>query len=178
MTLFHSNGQLESYTVQGRGNRRRFGSGGMFAAMVMVLVLLGVPGLARAGGGEGYNTVTVVNCTKGDGVGYVGDKDFGVLYLTFKSYNAWDEEMKWAFTAFGQTGVVQNVDPGESATLNCLQKEGLFDTTTYNACKVLATKSGFPDTVETLADGGTYYFTGLTTSDQGTFETTQPGHCE
>ena len=78
----------------------------------------------------------------------------------------------------GQTGVVQNVDPGESATLNCLQKENWFSSTTYNSCKVLVTKTSFPDSLETLSDGNTYYFTGLSTSDAGTFETSKPRYCD
>ncbi|MCG8617146.1 MAG: hypothetical protein MI802_13085 [Desulfobacterales bacterium] len=156
-------------------NRPGFPAAAVLATLIMVLLAGAAPALA--GGGDGYNSVTIYNCTKGDGVSGT-DKDIGVLYLTMKSYNAWDDEMKWAFTAVGQTGVVQNVDPGESATLNCLQKENWFSSTTYNSCKVLVTKTSFPDSLETLSDGNTYYFTGLSTSDAGTFETSKPSYCD
>ena len=68
------------------------------ALATLIMVLLAGTAPALAGGGDGYNTVTIYNCTKGDGVSS-RDKDIGVLYLTVKSYNAWDDEMKWAFTS-------------------------------------------------------------------------------
>lgn len=156
------------------------GSGrtGLVLVAIMLPMLLGGPASALAGG-DGYNTVTVYNCTKGDGVvSEEGSEDLGVHYLSFQSYNSWDDDMTFAFSALGQNGNVQNVDPGQSATLNCLQKKFILDSTSYNECKIVASKIGFPDTEATLADGGTYYLTGLTTDSEGSFSATKPSFCE
>jgi len=69
--------------------------------------------------------------------------------------------MSFAFTAVGKNGVERNFDPGDEATMNCLKKEGVMDCDSYSECKIKISKGSFPDSIETLADGGTYYFTGL-----------------
>lgn len=152
------------------------------SVLLFFMITLGIPISAQAEfcvdtGGGGYNTVTVVNCTKGDGVSS-GDNDIGVLNLTVKSYNLWDEDMNFAFTAVGQTGVVQDVDPGDEATVNCLRKQGVLTCDSYKSCRVKVIKTSFPDSVAILEDGKTYYFSGLGVGKEGIFSTTRPVYCD
>jgi len=62
-----------------------------YRAILLVLLLIGsttAQALVCFDGG-GYNTVKVLNCTKGDDViGSGQSKDTGVLYLTVTSYNS------------------------------------------------------------------------------------------